>query len=216
MKQILYVGAAAAAFALAAFTIAPSETSEPKMLEIGTKAPKTDLKMADVSGKEITLQSAAGKNGLLVIFSCNTCPFVVGNGSKSAGWEGRYPEVADMAQAKGINTVMVNSNEAKRAGGDSMADMKKRYSEKGLKGYYALDAKSQLADAFGAMTTPHVFLFDKDMKLIYKGAIDDAVDSPADVKTPYLKNAIEAYSNGKAIEPNSTRQVGCSIKRVKV
>lgn len=216
MKRLLFAGAVVTAFALAAFTLSSGDSTETNILEIGAKAPKTDLSMPDVSGKEITLKSAAGKNGLLVIFSCNTCPFVIGNGEKSAGWEGRYPMVADMAKAKGINTVMVNSNEAKRDGGDSMDDMKKRYAEQGLKGFYALDAKSQLADAFGALTTPHVFLFDRDMKLIYKGAIDDAVDSPDAVKTPYLQNAIEAYSNGEVVDPNSTRQLGCSIKRVKV
>lgn len=195
-----------------AFTI--SEVRK-EILEIGAKAPKADVSMTDVSGKKITLKDAAKKNGLLVIFSCNTCPFVVGNGSKSEGWEGRYPGLYEAAASAGIGMVMVNSNEAKRTGGDSMDDMKARYQKEGLKGHYVLDQNHVVADAFGALTTPHVFLFDSEMKLIYKGAIDDSVESEATVKEPYLLNAIKAHISGGKIEPNSTKQLGCSIKRVK-
>jgi thioredoxin-related protein len=74
--------------------------------------------------------------------------------------------------------VLVNSNEAKRDQGDSFADMQARYKEKNYSGSYVLDAEHKVADAFGARTTPHVFLFDKDMKLAYKGAIDDNVARP--------------------------------------
>jgi len=198
------------------FVACAAKNSDRDILALGKKAPKTDMMMTDVSGKDISLQMAAKDNGLLVIFSCNTCPFVIGNGSKSEGWEGRYPEIADMAQKEGIGMVMVNSNEAKREKGDGMEDMKKRYAEKNLKGYYVLDENHALADAFGALTTPHVFLFDSDMKLIYKGAIDDSVDSSEEVEQPYLKDAIKAYRAGDKIDPNSTKQLGCSIKRVKV
>jgi peroxiredoxin len=191
-------------------------TSPAEILEIGAKAPKTDVKMADVSGKTLSLDELKKKNGLLVIFSCNTCPFVVGNGSKSQGWEGRYPELADMTAKNEIGFALINSNEAKRDAGDSMDDMKKRYKEKGLKGNYLLDKNHAVADAFGALTTPHVFLFDGNMKLIYKGAIDDSVDSKDNVKEAYLENAVKAHVGGKTIDPNSTRQMGCSIKRVKV
>lgn len=215
MKRTLLLAASGLALlaGLAAFTF----NSDPKpILDLGATAPETKLEMADVSGKDITLASAAEKNGLLVIFSCNNCPFVIGNGTKTEGWEGRYPEIADMAAKNEIGMVLVNSNEAKRSAGDSMDDMKKRYAEKNLEGYYVLDANHKLADAFGALTTPHVFLFDGDMKLIYKGAIDDSVDSSKDVKQAYLEDAINAHVNGKKIDPASTKQLGCSIKRVKV
>lgn len=186
-----------------------------EILAIGAKAPKAELKMTDVSGKSVSLNDIADENGLLVIFSCNTCPFVIGNGSKSEGWEGRYPELYDLAAASKIGMVMVNSNEAKRNAGDGMSDMKERYASEGLKGYYVLDENHVLADAFGALTTPHVFLFNENMELIYRGAIDDSVDSSKDVKEAYLKNAIRAHLEGKKIDPDSTRQLGCSIKRVK-
>lgn len=209
-KTLMGLGALALAVVMYSFAFSAKE----EILEIGAKAPKADMEMMDVSGKNISLKAATEKNGLVVIFSCNTCPFVVGNGSKSEGWEGRYPEVASLAESAGMGMVLVNSNEAKRSKGDSYDDMKKRYKEQGLAGFYVLDEKHVLADAFGALTTPHVFMFDGDMKLVYKGAIDDAVDNASNVKEPYLKNAIEAQKNGKKINPNSTRQLGCSIKRV--
>jgi peroxiredoxin len=199
--------------ALYAFT---GRWNRAEILEIGAKAPKADVKMPDVSGKDFSLNDLKQKNGLLVIFSCNTCPFVVGNGEKTEGWEGRYPALAEMAAKNGIGFALINPNEAKRNAGDSLEDMKQRYKDKGLKGHYLLDKNHVVADAFGALTTPHVFLFDGDMKLIYKGAIDDSVDSTEKVKEPWLQNAIKAHVSGKKPEPNSTRQMGCSIKRVKV
>jgi hypothetical protein len=205
-------GAVLLATALVAFGMS-GEKGE--ILAIGAKAPSTNLKMQDVSGKSFSLKDIKMENGLLVIFSCNTCPFVIGNGSKSEGWEGRYPELAKLASMSGIGMALVNSNEAKRDGGDGMTDMKKRYKDQSLEGYYLLDENHILADAFGALTTPHVYLFDGDMKLIYKGAIDDSVDSSEGVKEAYLKNAIEAHLKGEKIEPNSTKQLDCSIKRVK-
>lgn len=206
-------------FALAAFAITTAFTiseGREEILEIGAVAPKADMPMMDVSGEKVALKEIAGKNGLLVIFSCNTCPFVVGNGTKSEGWEGRYPGLYDLTASVDMGMVMVNSNEAKRTAGDNMDDMKKRYSEEGLKGNYVLDEKHVLADAFGALTTPHVFLFDGDMKLIYKGAIDDSVESADSVTEPYLLNAIKMHISGGKVDPNSTKQLGCSIKRVKV
>jgi len=216
MKRKIYAGIVAlmGVSILAAF--AWSKEEKAGILEIGAEAPMLNYEVRDVSGKLVTLDDAAGENGLLVIFSCNTCPFVIGNGTKSEGWEGRYPEMVDLAEKHGMGTILLNPNEAKRDAGDGMGDMKKRYDEKNLKGFYALDENHKLADAFGALTTPHIFLFDKDMKLIYKGAIDDSVSSSEDVKEPYLKNAIKAYANGEKIDPNSTKQLGCSIKRVKV
>ncbi len=215
MNKTLLAGTLAVTAFLSVLAFSYSDKVSDNILKIGKSAPEQGLMMTDVSDKEISLKSAAKKNGLLVIFSCNTCPFVIGNGSKSEGWEGRYPELYDVASKANIGMVMVNSNEAKRDNGDNLADMKARYTEQGLKGYYVLDKNHVLADAFGALTTPHVFLFDENMELIYRGAIDDSVDSSENVKEPYLKNAIQAHLSGKDINPDSTRQLGCSIKRVK-
>ncbi|MBL7950281.1 MAG: thioredoxin family protein [Flavobacteriales bacterium] len=184
-------------------------------LAIGSAMPAADVKMKDVSGKEVTLKDAQGKGGLLVIFSCNTCPFVVGS-EGSEGWEGRYPELAAFSQRYGVGVAFINSNEAKRDAGDSFTDMQARYKDKKYSGSYMLDAGNKVADAFGARTTPHVFLFDKDLKLAYKGAIDDNVGKASDVKEKYVEKAIANMVEGKTIDPATTRNIGCSIKRVAV
>lgn len=182
-------------------------------LAIGTALPAADQKMKDVSGKELSLKQLAGKNGLLVVFTCNTCPFVIGS-EGSAGWEGRYPELAAFSSRFGVGVALVNSNEAKRGDGDGFADMQARYKEKNYGGSYLLDTGHVVADAFGARATPHVFLFDKDLKLVYKGAIDDNVGDPAAVKERWAFKAVSALGNGQPIDPATTRNTGCSIKRM--
>lgn len=169
--------------------------------------------MKDAAGGTHTLKDLAGNNGLLVIFSCNTCPFVVGS-EGSEGWEGRYPELMAYSARFGVPTVLVNSNEAKRGEGDGFADMQTRYKERKYAGAYLLDEGHKVADAFGARTTPHVFLFNKQLKLAYKGAIDDNVASAAQVKERWLQNAINNMASGSPVEPAVTRNIGCSIKRV--
>lgn len=181
-------------------------------LNIGDRAPKTDLAMMDVSGRTITLEEVAGEKGLLVIFTSNQCPFVVGS-EGSEGWDGRYGELAEFSKGLGVGMALVNSNHANRAKGESMDDMKKRYTDKKFGGYYLLDENNVVADAYAARTTPHVFLFNKEMELVYKGAIDDNVASAAAVKEHWLKNALTNLNAGKAIEPATTRNIGCSIKR---
>jgi hypothetical protein len=203
----------ASAIALTAFTVMPHEPLP--NLAIGSPMPAADVKMKDVGGKDLSLTDIMGKNGLLVVFSCNTCPFVIGS-EGSEGWEGRYPELAAYSQRYGVGIVFVNSNEAKRDDGDGFADMQARYKEKKYSGSYVLDAGNAVADAFGARTTPHVFLFGKDMKLAYKGAIDDNVGSASGVKERYVQSAIAQLVEGKAIDPATTRNIGCSIKRVAV
>jgi len=193
-------------------SMAPHELPD---MAIGTVMPKATVKMKDVTGPDISLKEIAGPNGVLVIFSCNTCPFVIGS-EGSAGWEGRYPALAASCAKNKIGFALVNSNEGKRSAGDGFGDMETHYKQKGYAGHYVLDQGNTLADAFGARTTPHVFLFDKDLKLVYKGAIDDNVDDPAAVKHHYLDDAIDALTNGKAIDPALTRNIGCSIKRTQL
>ena len=183
-------------------------------LHVGDKAPATNLKLQSTEKKMLTLKEMNGENGLLVIFSCNDCPFVIGRGDKE-GWEGRYNEISSMSSDHGIGMVLINSNEAKRPGIDSLEEMQKRAKDEGYSCNYVLDKDSKLADAFGAKTTPHVYLFDNNLKLMYMGAIDDNVNSASEVKETYLKNAIDNMIKGEPIDPNSTKNLGCSIKRVK-
>ncbi|MBL4704313.1 MAG: redoxin family protein [Flavobacteriales bacterium] len=187
---------------------------EIKTIVIGEELPSSEVKLEATDGQSYNFQELKKENGLLVIFTCNTCPFVVG-GKDSDGWEGRYNEMYEAAVANKLGMVLVNSNAAKREDGDSMSDMTKHAKKSKLKATYVLDAGSVVADSFGARTTPHVFLFDEDNELVYAGAIDDNVGKSADVKEPWLKNALTQIGKGERVDPAQTRQKGCSIKRVK-
>jgi len=197
---------------LLALLLFPTDDPLPD-LKIGDALPASEVKMKDVSGEMRSLKDLMGARGLLVVFSCNTCPFVVGS-EGSEGWEGRYPELMATGARSGVPVVLINSNEAKRDQGDSFTDMQNHYKEKGYSGSYLLDEAHKVADAFGARTTPHVFLFDKSMKLAYKGAIDDNVASAAQVKERWAFNAIANMAAGQPVDPATTRNLGCSIKRM--
>src|SRR5688572_23555901 len=110
MKKIILPLIAIAAMTVA-FTTVPAD--ENQTIALGTTLPMAAHKMKDVTGRDIALQELKGENGLLVVFSCNTCPFVIGNGDDNAGWEGRYNAVADSASKHKFGMVLVNSNEAK-------------------------------------------------------------------------------------------------------
>lgn len=209
MKRIsFFFVAVIAAVCMYAFQTNPTET-----LAIGAQAPKTDLVMKDISGSSTSLKELKNENGLLVIFSCNTCPFVVGSDG-SEGWEGRYAELQKFADAHGVGMALINSNEAKREKGDNLEDMASRAKDHGFANcHYLLDANSELANAFYARTTPHVYLFDNDFKLVYKGSIDDNVDNSKKVSQPWLMSAMQNLKDGKPINPAETKPVGCSIKR---
>jgi thioredoxin-related protein len=176
-------------------------------LEIGKALPNGDLKMQDVSGKAVSLNDAKADNGLLVMFSCNTCPYVKLS-------ESRIKELGLLTKQNKIGMVLVNSNEAQRSEDDSFEAMKQYSKAQGYSFSYVLDKNSQLANAFGATRTPHCFLFDKSGKLVYRGAIDDNIKDANDAKEHYLKDAIVSTASGKSIKTNSTKSVGCGIKRM--
>ncbi|MBS1567704.1 MAG: redoxin domain-containing protein, partial [Bacteroidetes bacterium] len=99
------------------------------------------------------------------------------------------------------------------ASGDSYADMQSYAKDQGYQWYYALDSDNVLADAFGAARTPECFLFDKDGKLVYHGAIDDSPADISNVRRTHLKEAINELASGKEVVVKESRSVGCGIKR---
>ena len=183
-------------------------------LAIGEKAPMSTSPLLGVDGTSHTLLNLKEANGLLVIFSCNTCPFVVGNGTKTEGWEGRYNGLAELAESLKIGMVLVNSNEAKREGDDSFTEMKNHARDAEYAMPYVVDEGSKLANACGARTTPHVYLFDSNLELAYRGSIDDNVNRSEEVTERYLEMAMNRMAEGKKIKTAETKAVGCSIKRV--
>lgn len=175
-------------------------------LPIGAAMPKADLKMKDISGKEVALKDAKKKNGLLVMFSCNTCPWVIKNQSRTY-------EIANYSLSKEIGVILLNSNEGQRNDADSFDQMKQYAKSQGYTWYYTVDERSVLANEFGANRTPECFLFNKDSKLVYHGAIDDNPANPGAVNRKHLKEAIDELIGGKEITVKESRSMGCAIQR---
>lgn len=182
--------------------------ADSETLRLGSAAPMVDYEMKDISGKAYTLADLKKENGLLVIFSCNTCPFVL-------AWEESYPELYEVANLNGLGMVLVNSNTKKRSDEDSMEAMQAHAKKAGYKMPYVVDENNKLADAFGARSTPHVYLFNEKMELVYRGSINNKYENKSKVADKfYLKNAIKAMLTGEKIDPADTKEIGCSIKRV--
>ena len=192
-------------FAFIAFAVFSAFTTF-NVLPIGASIPKADLKLKDISGKEISLKDAKKKNGLLVMFSCNTCPWVIKNQSRTI-------EIANYALSKEIGVILLNSNEGQRDDADSYSEMKEYATAQGYKWYYAVDANNVLADEFGANRTPEVFLFNSEGKHVYHGAIDDNPGDESSVSRRHLKIAIDEMAGGKEVTQKESRSMGCQIKR---
>ena len=174
-------------------------------LSIGSMMPEMGHRMKNINGKNLTLSDAKGDVGTLVIFSCNTCPWVV-------KWEDRYVSITEAYSPKGIGVIAVNSNAARFSGDDSLEKMKKHSKKNKYNFPYVQDPGSKLAKAFGATKTPHIYLFDDKDRLVYRGAIDDNARSANSVEEQFLSNAIDELIAGKPISKETTRAIGCSIK----
>ena len=177
-----------------------------KSLSIGAKVPSADQKMQDVSGRSLSLNEVIQENGLLVIFSSNTCPWIM-------KWEDRFTEVSGLTRENRIGMIALNPNENSRDKGDGLDDMIKRSQKAAYDFPYVLDKNHIVADAFGANRTPHVFLFNGNSELVYVGAIDDNANNEASVKHHYLKDAIDQLISGQQLSNPETKSIGCTIKR---
>lgn len=188
------------------FLLSFINTNSGNELGLNSPLPMADEKMKDVSNKEVSLNSSKTSKGLLVIFSCNTCPYVKLS-------ESRIKELSDNCIKQGIGCIIINSNEAQRAEEDSFDEMVKYAASQKFTCSYVVDANSKLADAFGATRTPQCFLFNSK-GLVYKGAIDDNVKDPSLVKAHYLQDAIDALAKNEIPKLQETKSIGCTIKRV--
>jgi hypothetical protein len=183
-------------------------TSSVDPLPIGASLPNPDKKMKDVAGMEVSFKDAMNAKGLLVMFSCNTCPVV-------HAYQSRTIEICNYAKSKEIGVILLNSNEASRDNGDSFNDMKDYAGEQHYNWPYVVDENSVMANAFGATRTPECFLFSAEGKLVYHGAIDDNQNGPDEVTREHLKIAMDEMLQGKGVTVKKTRSVGCTIKRMR-
>jgi len=172
-------------------------------LKIGDKAIPFDL--PGVDGKDYSIADYAEKSAVVVIFSCNHCPYV-------RAWEDRMVQIQADYQGEAVQLVAINANDASKYPDDSFPKMKERAREKHFNFPYLHDESQDVARAYGAERTPEVFVFDKSGILCYHGVIDDNYDDPTAVKIRYLQEALDAVLTGKVPPVTETRPVGCTIK----
>ncbi|MCX8103235.1 MAG: thioredoxin family protein [Candidatus Bipolaricaulota bacterium] len=173
------------------------------MLKYGDPAP--DFQLKGVDGKLYKLCDYKNKKAVAVIFSCNHCPYV-------KAYEDRMIALAREYEPKGVQFLVINSNDPTKYPEDSFDNMIKRAKEKGYPFPYLHDETQQVAKAYSAQRTPEVFLFDAAMKLRYHGTIDDHYEDPSKVTKRYFKDALDAVLAGKDPGLKDTQPVGCTIK----
>lgn len=197
----MFVSLAIVALGFSAFKVS-------EVLPLGATMPMADHKMKDVSGKDISMKDVMMKHGVMVMFSCNTCPYVVKNQERTIA-------IADFARKMNVGVILLNSNEAYRSSDDSFEEMVSYAKNQKYNWPYVVDQDHKIADAFGANRTPEVFLFNKELKLVYHGAIDDNPSDASSVNRKHLREAILELTSGKEISVKESRSVGCTIKRNK-
>jgi peroxiredoxin len=172
-------------------------------LDLGSAAP--DFSLLGTDNKTWTLASFKDAKVLCVVFSCNHCPYV-------KAYEGRFVKLQSELGPRGFQFVAVNSNDAASHPEDGFEAMQVRAREKGFNFPYLRDESQAVARAYGAVRTPHVFLFDADRKLAYVGRIDDHWDQPDKVQRHELRDAVEDLLAGRPVAVPETFAVGCTIK----
>jgi len=178
--------------------------TESTMLELGTQAP--DFNLPDTNGNQISLTDFKDAKGMLVIFMCNHCPYVIHLRDALA-------ELAKEYQAKGLTVVGINSNDASNYPDDSPEKMAEEVATQGYTFPYLYDESQAVAKAYKAACTPDFFLFDAKQKLAYRGQFDDSRprnDEP--VTGADLRAAIDTLLNGGAIPVEQKPSMGCNIK----
>lgn len=172
-------------------------------LTIGNAAIPFTLKGVD--GKSHSLDEFRGKNALAVIFWANHCPYV-------KAWEDRIIQLQQEYADRGVQFILINSNDPTKYPEDSFERMQDRARAKRYPFPYLFDETQQVARAYGAERTPEVFLFDQQHLLRYHGAPDDNVEDPKAVRHHYLRDAIEAVLHGEKVPTQTTKPVGCTVK----
>jgi peroxiredoxin len=174
-----------------------------KGMPIGTPAPPFSL--PGVDGKAWSLGSFSDAEILVVVFTCNHCPYAKAS-------EDRLIEIQDDYRDQGVRLVAINPNDDRKYPEDSFASMKERAAEKGFNFPYLRDESQEVARAYDAACTPDIFVFGRDRKLIYNGRIDDNWQHPEQVKRQDLRAVLDAALKGKTVGFEHVPSMGCSIK----
>lgn len=174
------------------------------LMKTQTQAP--DFKgLPGADGKTYGLSDFSSSKVLVVVFSCNHCPYV-------QAYEDRLIALQREFKGQGVQLVAINSNDAVNYPDDSFENMAVRAKEKQFNFPYLRDEDQSVAKAYGATHTPHLFVFDAGRKLAYTGKIDDNWQNPKSVKRQYLREALSALTQGKKPAEAETFAIGCTIK----
>lgn len=174
------------------------------MLELGTPAPPFSL--PSTTGETVSLEDFRDSKALLVIFMCNHCPFVKHVADQLA-------KLADDYMPQGVGVVGISSNDVEKYPDDSMEKMKEEAATRGYKFAYLLDESQEVAKAYHAACTPDFYIFDSEMKLAYRGQMDDSrPNSGMPVTAADLRTALDAVVAGNPAPEKQTPSIGCNIK----
>jgi len=188
-------------------TVNETIVAEEAGYDIGSEV--ANVKLKNIDGKMVSFADFQDQKGLIVIFTCNTCPYAV-------AYEQRIIDLDKKYRDMGYPVVAINPNDVTRQPGDSFEAMQERAKEKGFTFPYLYDETQEVAKQFGATRTPHVYLLKKNnagtFRVAFIGSIDDSYDDASQVENPFLENAIKAVEAGNAPDPAKVKAIGCTIK----
>ncbi|HET7050050.1 MAG TPA: thioredoxin family protein [Solirubrobacteraceae bacterium] len=169
---------------------------------IGDKAPEFEL--PDTEGASWSAPNGDGANATVVVFTCNHCPYAL-------AWHDRIAQAARDYAERGVRFLAISSNDAERYPRDSYDAMKARVAKEDWPMPYLYDQTQEVARAYGAKTTPDLFVVDSEGRLAYRGAPDSDYDDPGQ-EAQWLRDALDAVLGGEQPARAETKPVGCSIK----
>ena len=172
-------------------------------MKIGDLAP--DFSLSAVDGRTYSLKDFSDRSVLVVVFSCNHCPYVQAYEDRLIAFQRDY-------QGRGVRLIAINSNDDKNYPEDRFENMVSRSNMKGYNFPYLRDASQEVARAFGATHTPQLFVFNRERRLAYTGKIDDNWRDASSVTRCYLREAVEALLEHREPEEATSHAIGCTIK----
>lgn len=172
-------------------------------MALGTSAPAFSL--PGVDGKTYSLQSFADSAVLVVVFTCNHCPY-------AKAVEDRFVQLQHDYRARSVSLVAINPNDETAYPDDSFEAMVERAKDKGFNFPYLRDASQDVARAYDAACTPDIFVFDRQRKLTYNGRLDDNWQQPSRITRQDLRSALDATLEGRPLDFEPIASMGCSIK----
>ena len=181
-------------------------TSDNTGYKVGDTA--TDFKLKNVDGKMVSLVNYKQAKGFIVVFTCNHCPY-------AKAYESRIMDLDKMYAPKGYPVIAISPNDPVSEPQDSFENMQKRAADRKYTFPYVIDETQDITRTYGAKATPHVYVLQKTAKgniVQYIGAIDNDTEGANPNRTKYVENAVNALLSGKAVETNTTKAIGCSIK----